>query len=240
MLTPPPHIPFKLAQKLQAAVRPHQREYDDMLIADARRLLGRHDYKIPVLCDFVFHKNGNLKRVRIRQNLKRIAPSPREFAAAVTPLASPENETRQLLFSSLRWIAEDSARQFLKDERHRASSLTDENIEEYLLRISEYKYCERVRFGDVSLLMTRRILERERDLRGVESKHSRLRRLATEQCSDLHMELEEEREAAFAWRDKLTAVGRTPIWPYEYAGWAEDQRVVLAYRANVCQTACNS
>ena len=115
MLTPAPHVPENLGQKLTTAVRPFQREYDKMTFGDVRRLLGRHDYRGPVLCSLMFHGNGRLKHVGIRENLKRKAPSPWQFAGAVTIFGSPEQGAKDLRSACLRWIAERAANQFLKD-----------------------------------------------------------------------------------------------------------------------------
>jgi hypothetical protein len=42
MLTSAPLIPHNLTKKLEAAVKRFQREYDDLTLGDARRLLARY------------------------------------------------------------------------------------------------------------------------------------------------------------------------------------------------------
>lgn len=62
MRSPAPSVPNNLGQKLIAAVRPFQRQYDQMTLGDARRILARHNFRIPVLCSLIFHGNGALKK----------------------------------------------------------------------------------------------------------------------------------------------------------------------------------
>ncbi|WP_372922289.1 hypothetical protein [Roseovarius sp.] len=237
MLTPAPHVPENLGQKLIAAVRPFQREYDQMTLGDARRLLGRHGFRVPVLCSFKFHGNGNLKQVSIRENLKRKSPSPRQFATAVTIFASPERGASDLRSACLRWIAEEAAKQFLKDGRHQAFKLSDADIETLLRRTSEYAPYQAVDFRDVPLLAIRRIIETERDLRRHESNHARLVRHVRQPIPEgFQEELEAERAAALAWRDERIAKGYTPLCSFEYQTWPEEQRAVLAHRQNSYRT----
>lgn len=231
MIAPAPHVPGNLKQKLTAAVRPCQREYDAMTLTEARRLLARHDFKLPVLCSLVFHGNGNLKQVNIRENLKLQAPSARQFAGSVRIFTSPEQGERDLRSECLRWIAENAAKTFLEEGRYRVSDMTDKDIEARLRTISDYSAYHAVSFRDVSPLATRRILERERELRRGESAHSRIDRYAMQPKSeDFLKDLEAERVDALAWYDEQIAKGYTPLCSFEYESWPEEQRMVLAHR----------
>lgn len=237
MITPAPHVPGNLKQKLTAAVRPCQREYDAMSLAEARRLLARHDFKLPVLCSLVFHGNGNLKQVNIRENLKRQAPSARQFAGSVGIFTSPEQGERDLRSECLRWIAENAAKTFLAEGRHRVFRMSDADIEACLRRTSEYPSYRAVDFRDVSLLAIRRILEKERDLRRGESAHEQIARCAKGPNPEGFLkDLEKERTDALAWRDEQIAKGYTPLCSFEYESWPEEQRMVLAYRERSYRT----
>lgn len=144
MIATAPQIPFNLKQKLIAAVRPFQREYDDMTLRDARRLLGRHGFKMPVLYSLVFHDNGNLQRVNIRENATlRPARLPSQIASDLTIFSSPERGADDLWSSCLHRIVEDAAKQCIKDGRHRAATLSDAEIESILRRIPDYESCRR-------------------------------------------------------------------------------------------------
>lgn len=231
MLAPAPHIPDNLRQKLIVAVRPLQREYDDMTLGAARRLLARHNFKLPVLCSLVFHGNGKLKNVSIRENLKRKAASSWQFASAVTIFGSPEQGVQDIRSACLRWMAEEAAKQFLKDGRHQAFEMSDADIETLLRRISEYAPYQTFDCRDVSLLATRRIAEKEQELRQGESNHARLLRHARRPTPrGFQEELDAERAAALAWRDDQVAKGYPPLCSFEYDAWPEEERVVLAYR----------
>tara|TARA_R100000687_G_C6450941_1_gene165288 strand:- start:484 stop:1209 length:726 start_codon:yes stop_codon:yes gene_type:complete len=238
MLTPPIEVPYNLSRKLAVAVRPFQREYDTITIGEARRLLSRYNFRIPVLCSLSFHKNGNLKHVNIRENLKLIEPTERQFASRVRIFDTPEHVAIDLHSDCLRWIAEVVAKEIIDNGRHQVFGLTDAEIEALLCRISDYAHYLTFSFGDVSPLVIRRILERERVLRRNESNHARLVRHAAARRTDFRSELEEERTAAIAWRDECIAGNLQPVWPHEYAGWPEDERVVLAYRKWVLSDAC--
>ncbi len=109
--------------------------------------------------------------------------------------------------------------------------MSDADIEALLRKISEYAPYQTVDCRDISLLTVRRIAEREQELRRGESNHARLIRHA--KCpkpSGFSEDLEEERVAAIAWRDEEIAKGYRPIYSYEYEGWPDEDRVVLAYR----------
>ncbi|WP_026756902.1 hypothetical protein [Sediminimonas qiaohouensis] len=237
MIAPAPQIPGNLKQKLIAAVRPFQREYDAMTLAEARRLLARHDFQMPVLCSLAFHGNGNLKQVNVRENLKRKAPSPRQFAASVTIFASPEQGAKDLRSGCFRWIAEDAAKKFLTEGRHQAFRLSNADIEALLRRVLEYAPYQSIDFRDVSLLAIRRVVEKERDLRHGESNHARLVRHAQRSTPEgFREELETERADALAWRDGQIAKGYTSLYSFEYESWPEEQRAVLAYRERAYRT----
>ncbi|MEQ5872506.1 hypothetical protein J4E08_21840 [Sagittula sp. NFXS13] len=234
MLAPAPHIPRNLKQKLTAAVRPFQREYDAMTLAEARRLLARHDFKMPVLCSLVFHGSGNVKHVDIRENLKRQPPSSTQFSGSVGIFTSLEDGERDLRSECLRWIAESAAKTFLAEGRHQVFRMSDADIEAHLRKTSEYSSFCTIGFRDVSPLAIRRIIERERDLRLAESAHERLRRYARQPNTEGFLEeLKTERADADCWYDEMIAKGYTPLGSFEYETWPEEQRIVLAYREHL-------
>ncbi len=233
MIAPAPHMPENLAQKLIVAARSFQRDYDAMTLAEARRLLGRHDFRVPVLCSLTFHGNGNLKQVNVRENLKCKAPSPRQFASSIRIFATPDQGANDLRSGCLRWIAEDAAKRFLTEGRHQAFQLSDEEIEALLRRIPEYAPYKAVDFEDVCLLAIRRIVETEHELRRGESNHARLIRHAQTMPRGFLAELEEERAAARSQWDEDIAKGYIPFIPFAYRCWPEEVGIVLAQRERV-------
>ncbi|WP_163848086.1 hypothetical protein [Pseudooceanicola aestuarii] len=230
MIAPTPHMPENLAQKLIVAARSFQRDYDAMTLAEARRLLGRHDFRVPVLCSLTFHGNGNLKQVNVRENLKCKAPFPRQFVSSIRIFATPEQGANDLRSGCFRWIAEDAAERFLTERRHRAFQLSDGEIEALLRRIPEYAPYKAVDFEDVCLLAIRRIVETEHELRRGESKHARLFRHAQKMPSGFITDLEEERADARSEWDEDIAKGYTPFIPFAYRSWPEEEAIVLAQR----------
>jgi len=230
MIAPAPHLPDNLAQKLIAAARSFQRDYDTITLAEARRLLGRHDFRVPVLCSLAFHGNGNLKQVNVRENLKCKVPSPRQFASFIRIFATPDQGANDLRSGCFRWIAEDSTKRFLTEGRHQAFQLSEEEIETLLRRIPEYAPHKAVDFEDVSLLAIRRIVETEHELRRGESNHARLIRHAQTMPRGFLAELEDERVAARSQWDEDIAKGYTPFIPFAYRSWPEEEGIVLAYR----------
>ena len=230
MITPAPHLPDNLAQKLIAAARSFQRDYDAITLAEARRLLGRHDFRVPVLCSLAFHGNGNLKQVNVRENLKCKEPSTRQFASSIRIFANPEQGANDLRSGCFRWIAEESAKRFLTEGRHQALQLSDEEIEALLRRIPEYAPYKAVDFEDVSLLAIRRVVETEHELRRGESNHARLIRHKQTMPRSFMADLEAERAAARSQWDEEIAKGYIPFIPFAYRSWPEEEAIVLARR----------
>ena len=216
MITPAPHLPDNLAQKLIAAARSFQRDYDAITLAEARRLLGRHDFRVPVLCSLAFHGNGNLKQVNVRENLKCKEPSTRQFASSIRIFANPEQGANDLRSGCFRWIAEESAKRFL--------------TEALLRRIPEYAPYKAVDFEDVSLLAIRRVVEAEHELRRGESNHARLIRHKQAMPRGFMADLEAERAAARSQWDEEIAKGYIPFIPFAYRSWPEEEAIVLARR----------
>ena len=184
-----------------------------------------------MLCSLVFYGNGNLKEVNIRENVKlRPAALSSQIASHLTIFGSPEQGAGDLWSICLHRIVEDAATQCLKDGRHRAASLSDADIDVLLRRIPKYESYRWFDIRDASLLVIRRVVENERDIRKSESNHARLFRRAQPLPSGFAEELEVEREEAFSWRDDEKDRGVAAFYSCDYEDWPDDDRVILAYR----------
>ena len=177
MITPAPLIPQNLRQKSEVAVKSFQREYEKLTLAEARRLLARHDYRMPVLCTLEFHGNGNLKGITLRENLKRRAPLRWQIAADITLFGYPSKGARELWTPFLRWIVADQAKKQRKDGWYQTDKLSNEELDRLLRRLPEHKHAA-IDVRDASLLLLRMMTEMERDARENESNHQALKRLA--------------------------------------------------------------
>lgn len=229
MLTASPHIPANLKQKLNASVRPFQREYDKMSMGDAKRLVARHGFKVPILCSFVYHGNGTLKRIDVRENLKHQAPSSRQISGSITIFGSAEQGVDDLISPCLQWLSEEAAKAFIAENRHQAMKESDACIDKRLRGISEYNHPQSFGFRDVSALASRRVLEHEQETRKIESNHERLARLARPVPKEFYKELELEKKSAFEWRDEKAARGFLPTL-FHNRDLCYDEQVVLEYR----------
>lgn len=237
MIAPPPHIPGNLGRKLIVATKVFQRDYDATTLAEARRLLARHNLRMPVLCSFDLYGNGKLRQVNLCENLKRKEPSSCQFATSVNILNSPEQCAIDLHSASLCWIAENAAKQFLTERRHQAFRLRDDEIAAFLRIVPKYASHLSVYCGDVSLLAIRRILEKEHELRCGESNHARLVRYSQQMPPGLIRVLEEERETALIWWNEKNSEGYAPYNHFKDRGWPKEESIILLYRERCCMNA---
>lgn len=229
MITLAPLIPQNLKKKLETAVKSFQREYDELTLAEARRLLARHGYKMPVLGRLEYHGNGALKGISLRENLKRQDPSERQISANLTLFGDPSQGARELWTPFLRWIVAVQAKKQRKDGLHQTDKLSNEDLEHLLRKLPERMYGH-LDILEASLLMLRMMAEMERDARKGESNHQALQRLARSVPPLLIEEMRMEREAASRWFDDETAKGYPPFLRHEAGVLPKEERIVLSYR----------
>ena len=229
MITPAPLIPQNMSKKLETAVRSFQREYDKLTLAEARLLLARHDYRMPVLGRLEFHGNGALKGISLRENLKRQDPSERQIAANLTLFGHPSQGRRDLWTPSLRWIVAEQVKKNRDAGWYQTDKLSNDDIGGILRRLPTYQYQE-LDIRDASALMLRKMLEIERDTRQGESNHQALQRLARPIPTSLIEKMRAEREAALRWFDGETAKGYAPYLGHDLGCLSNEDRIVLSYR----------
>jgi len=229
MITPAPQIPQNLSKKLETAVKSFQREYDKLTLAEARRLLARHDYRMPVLGRLEYHGNGALKGISLRENLKRQAPSERQISANLALFGDPSQGARELWTPLLRWLVAVQVKKHRKNGWYQTDKLSNEGLEDLLRKLPEKMYGH-LSVQDASLLMLRMMAEMERDARKKESNHQALQRLARPLPPLFVEEMQAEREAASRWFDEETAKGYAPFLRHETRCLPEEERVILSYR----------
>jgi hypothetical protein len=230
MLTPAPVIPHNLEKKLEAAVKPFQREYDTLTLGEARRLLARHDFRMPILCSLHFHGNGALKKVNIRENPRLQKPSCWQFAANLTIFDQPWRAVRELRSPSLRWIVDGQAKKHREDGWYQTHQQSDEELDGLLQAMPGFGPHADLNIQSASMLMLRLMAEKEREARVNESNHQRLKRLARPVPSELPAQMNVEREIALRWAESETAKGYPPCVYYPFEFLPEEERMVVAYR----------
>lgn len=229
MLTLKPDVPHNLTAKLTTSVRTFQRKYDTETLGDVRRLLRRHGFRMPVLCSFSYHQNGNLKQVHIKENLNCKTASSNQASGNLRILESAEQGTSDIEGVCLKWFAEICAKHIIDNNLHVAMTLSDEDITNRRAHLSDYSRLQNIRYRDVSSLVSRRVLDHERILRQKESNHARLVRCAVPLPKKLLDCLEEEKDQAFEWRD-ASAAGGWPVSLHYDENLCDDERTVLEYR----------
>lgn len=229
MLTSAPSIPHNLKKKLEAAVNRFQREYDHLTLADARRLLARHDYRVPVLGALQFHGNGVLKEVSLRENLKRLKPSGRWIAADLTIFGYPVEGRRQLWNPFIRWIVAEQVKRCREDGWYQTDKLTNGELDALLRQLQQCEYAG-LDIRAASLLMLRMMAEIERDARKDESNHQALQRLARALPEAFVDVISREKEDALRWLNEMTERGYPPFLGYRDDFLSEEDRIVMSYR----------
>ena len=229
MLTSAPLIPHNLTKKLEAAVKRFQREYDHLSIGDARRLLARHDYRVPVLGSLHFFDNGALKEIGLSENLKRREPSEWRIAVNLTIFGYPAQGARELWNPFIRWIVAEQVKKHRKAGWYQTDKLSDDELDGLLRRISDFKHGS-LNIRDASLLALRMMAEVECNARKDESNHQALQRLARPVPPALIEETRAEKEEALLWFDEETKKGYPPYLGYGIDYLAKEDLIVLAYR----------
>ncbi|MGJ8556990.1 MAG: hypothetical protein ACSHW6_08110 [Sulfitobacter geojensis] len=229
MITLAPLIPQNLKKKLETAVKSFQREYDELTIAEARRLLAGHSYKMPVLGRLEFHKNGTLKSVILRENQKRQDPQDTHIGADLTIFGRPSKGVRDLWSPFLRWIVAEQVKKNRDAGWYETDKLSNDDLRELLRQLPTYQNQE-IGIQDASALMLRKMVEIERDARQGESNHQALQRLARPVPPLLIEGLRVEREAALRWFDDETAQGYSPVLRHATGFLPKEERIVLSYR----------
>ncbi|QFS83019.1 hypothetical protein [Roseivivax sp. THAF197b] len=233
MLVPAPSIPLNLKQKLTSAAARFLQNYDDMTLREIRDMLKRHDFRMPVLGRFAFHKNGALKEIKISSNLKGKKPKSNEFAATVTFASSPWHATNELWAPCLNWIVEEEAK-----TPNYAGLLNPSRVSEDELTVLTRKlpkHSRKLNLGAdyASGLMLRILAEREEKIRANESAHERIERTARPLPKKIMDNLEVERAAALRWAETQKAAGHLLGLNSGYQFLAEDDQIILRFRT-VC------
>lgn len=229
MLTSAPLIPHNLTKKLEAAVKRFQREYDYLTLGDARRLLARYHYKIPVLATLQFFGNGALKEVILRENLKRLEPSRGWIATNLTIFDYPAEGRRELWTPFIRSLVEEQAKKCRKAGWYQTDKLSNEELDSLLRQLPNNEFGS-LDIRDASVLMLRMMADMEQNARADESNHQALQRLARPVPPALTDEARAEKEEALLWFDEETTKGYSPYLGYGFDYLAKEDRIVLAYR----------
>ncbi|MCE0506115.1 hypothetical protein LR948_12160 [Roseivivax sp. GX 12232] len=233
MLIPAPDIPLNLEKKLTTEVSRFLRTYDDMTLAEARRLLKGHDFRMPVHCSLSFHKNGSLKKVHIAENTKSKEPWPFQFGTTIRFLSSSWHGTRELWVPFLRWCASLEAKRLEPLGLLRPDRISDEVLAELIRKLPNFRQHLHFSVEDASALMLHLMATRELKLRQTGSAHQRLERATRPVPAKVLQHLEDERAAAFDWFEREKAEGYPPHLSFQLDGLSEEDRCILRYR-EVC------
>ena len=226
MLTFAPPIPRNLENKLEAAVKRFQLKYENLTLADARRLLARYDYKMPVVAALQRHGNGALKEVILRENLKCLVPPEGWIATDLTIFGFPAEGRRELWTPFIRSIVVGQALKCREAGWYQTDKLSNEELDRLLqqLPLNDYR---RLDVQDASLLMLRMMAEMERKARENESAHQALHRISRPVPQALVDELSREKEDALRWFEE----NYTPPLRHGVNYLSSEDRIVLAYRS---------
>jgi hypothetical protein len=229
MLTFAPPIPRNLKNKLEAAVKRFQLKYDNLTLADARRLLARYHYKMPVLAALQLHGNGALKEVILRENLKRLEPREGWIAADLAIFGHPAEGQRELWTPFIRSIVAGQALKCREAGWFQTDKLSDEELDRLLQQLPLNDY-GRLDIKDASFLMLRMMAEMERKARENESNHEALKRLSRPVPQALVDELSREKEDALLWLKETSAIHYLPALNYDIDLFSTEDHIVIAYR----------
>lgn len=225
MLTFAPPIPRNLKNKLEAAVKRFQLKYENLTLGDARRLLARYHYKMPVLAALQRHGNGALKEVILRENLKRLEPPEGWIATDLTIFDYPAEGRRELWTPFIRSIVAGQALRCREAGWYQTDKLSNEELDRLLQQLPLNDY-GRLDVKDASFLMLRMMAEMEHKARENESNHQALRRLSRPVPQALVDELSREKEDALRWFEE----NYTPPLCHGANYLLREDRIVLAYR----------
>tara|TARA_R100000935_G_scaffold58823_1_gene98292 strand:- start:10765 stop:11472 length:708 start_codon:yes stop_codon:yes gene_type:complete len=229
MLTFAPPIPPNLEKKLEVAVKRFQLEYDSLTLADARRLLARYDYKVPVLAAFQRYGNGALKEVMLRENLKRRKPREGWIATDLTVFGYPATGRRELWTPFIRSIIAEQALKCREAGLYQTDKLSNEELDRLLRQLPVTDFGS-LGVKDASLFMLRKMAKMEREARENESAHQALQRLSRPLPQTFVDEMSREKEDALRWLRETSAAFYHPALNYDIDLFSSEDHIVLAYR----------